>query len=171
MIGRIHGYPGLMLVMSTVVLVTVFAMQWLLGLQPCELCLLERWPWIIAAAMAVAGVASDRDWVRRALPLLVTLVFVLGSGLALYHIAVEKHWIAGPAACTVGPMTATTIDQLRAQLLDRQPVRCDEVSWSLFGVSLAGWNLCASIAMIGISGRAMLDADLRAVVRFARRHP
>ncbi len=70
-----------------------------------------------------------------------------GAGIAFYHIGVEQHWFAGPAACTAGSAAAATIDELRAQLIGKQAVLCDQVQWSLFGVSLAGWNLLASLGL------------------------
>ncbi len=72
------------------------------------------------------------------------------AALAFYHVGVEQHWFAGPSACTAAAGTPTTLEALKAQLLHQQPVRCDEPAWSLFGISLAGWNLLASLAMAGI---------------------
>ena len=67
--------------------------------------------------------------------------------LAFYHVGVEQHWFAGPAACTGAAGGATSIEALKAQLLARQPVSCDAPAWRLFGVSLAGWNLLASVVI------------------------
>ena len=120
------------------------------GLAPCELCLKERGPWAVASVIAlVATMAGNRPampWVA----LLLGLVFAAGSALAFYHVGVEKHWFAGPSACTAPAGTPTTLEALKAQLLHQQPVRCDEPAWTLLGISLAGWNLVASLAMAGI---------------------
>jgi disulfide bond formation protein DsbB len=82
--------------------------------------------------------------------LLLALVFAAGTALAFYHVGVELHWFAGPSACTASAGTPSTLEALKAQLLHQQPVRCDEPAWALFGISLAGWNLLASLAMVGI---------------------
>ncbi len=76
-------------------------------------------------------------------------MFLVGAGIAFYHVGVEQHWFAGPTACTAGGGGATSVDALRAQLLGTKAVMADEVQWSLFGISLAGWNLLASLAMAG----------------------
>ena len=75
------------------------------------------------------------------------MAFLVGAGLALYHVGVAQQLIAGPRACSAAPGEATTIEALRAQLLARPVVRCDEVPWSLFGVSLAGYNASLSLAL------------------------
>jgi len=119
------------------------------GLAPCELCLLQRWPWAAAIAIAVIAIMVGS---RPALPwiaLLLTAVFAIGSALAFYHVGVEKHWFAGPSACTAADTVADTVAALKAQILGQKPVRCDEPAWSLWGISLAGWNLLASLLMTG----------------------
>ena len=54
-----------------------------------------------------------------------------------------------PVACTGAATAADTVEALKAQILRQMPVRCDEPAWSLWGISLAGWNLLASLAMAG----------------------
>ena len=145
-----RSFPIFVLVTSAIVMATVLLSQYWGGLAPCELCLSERWPWDVAIVIAFVATMGGS---RPALPwvaLLLAGVFAMGSLLAFYHVGVEQHWFAGPSACTAGA-TPQTLDALRAQLLHQQPVRCDEPEWTLFGVSLAGWNLLASLIMAAIS--------------------
>jgi disulfide bond formation protein DsbB len=148
---------------------TVLLSQYWGGLAPCELCLTERWPWAVAIVVSfVAAMVAS----RAALPwaaLLLAAVFAVGNGLAFYHVGVEQHWFAGPSACTATGGTPATLEALRVQLLHQQPVRCDEPAWSLFGISLAGWNLLASLAMTGICLRVFLHLRGRGRVGFDRR--
>ncbi len=147
MAASTRSYAGLVCGGSAAVLGAAYASQYWGGLRPCELCLAERWPW--AAAIVVAGLALWLDR-RRLMPLL-ALLFAASAALAFYHVGVEQRWFAGPSACTAPSSGAHSLDELRRQLIGRQPVRCDEVQWTLFGVSLAGWNLAASLAMAGLS--------------------
>jgi len=151
-----RAFPIFVLVVSAAVLGAALLSQYWGGLAPCELCLAERWPWAVAIVIAFVATMVGR---RPALPwvaLLLGLVFAVGSALAFYHVGVERHWFAGPSACTAAPGAATTVAALKAQLLQQQPVRCDEPAWSLWGISLAGWNLVASIAMAGVCLAAFL---------------
>jgi disulfide bond formation protein DsbB len=119
------------------------------GLAPCELCLLQRWPWgvaiVISLAAATIGSRSALPWVA----LVLAAVFAVGGAIAFYHVGVERHWLAGPSACTGAATAADTVEALKARILGQMPVRCDEPAWSLWGISLAGWNLLASLAMAG----------------------
>jgi disulfide bond formation protein DsbB len=118
------------------------------GLAPCELCLYERWPYYAALPLAVALVtpATTRADARLGGALL-HVIFAASAVLAFYHVGVEQHWFAGPTACTGTGGSATTIEELRRMLMTQQTVRCDAPQWSLFGVSLAGYNLLASLAL------------------------
>jgi len=135
--------------------------QYVGGLAPCELCLLERWPYYVAIPLALAVRFGVR---RRALAMagiaLIALIFLASSALAFYHFGVEQHWFAGPTACASPASTARTLEELRQQLLQQQPVRCDVPQWSLMGISLAGWNLVASLGLAGLSLAALRGAAL-----------
>lgn len=143
-----RGFSVFVLIASAGVLGAALLSQYWGGLTPCELCLYERWPW--AAAVVIAFVAtmvasrSAMPWVAG----LLALVFAAGSALAFYHVGVEQHWFAGPAACTAPAGAANTVAALEAQLLHQQPVRCDRPAWTWFGVSLAGWDLVAAFLML-----------------------
>lgn len=139
-----------MLLASVAVLGTALLSQYWGGLRPCELCLYQRWPWAAAIVIALlalfAGGRGALPWLAVAL----MVVFIFGAGLAFYHVGVEQHWFAGPSACTATTGKATTLEELKRQLSATAPVLCDKVQWSLFGVSLAGWNLLASLGMTAI---------------------
>jgi len=147
-----RSFAAVALVASAAVLGGALVSQYWGGLIPCELCLLERWPWRAAIAIALIALLIGR---RPALPwvaLLLAVVYAVGSAFAFYHVGVEQHWFAGPSACTAAPSGAMTLAQMKAQLLATPAVLCDKVQWSLFGVSLAGWNLLASLIMAAICG-------------------
>lgn len=157
-------FAGAVLVASVAVLGAALVSQYWGGLTPCELCLLERWPWWVAIAIAAASWLTGDRLAPQIPAFLLAIVFLVGAGLGFYHVGVEQHWFAGPTACTAGGAAATSVDALRAQLLGKQAVMCDEVQWSLFGVSMAGWNMIASAIMAA----ACVEAARRARrMRFA----
>jgi disulfide bond formation protein DsbB len=139
------------LVASAAVVGAALGSQYLGGLQPCELCLYERWPYYAAIVLAMLGFAVRGGMVARVAMWLIVLVFVASSCLATYHVGVEQHWIAGPTACTGGIGGASSPDELLKMLQARQPVQCDVVQWSFRGISLAGFNLIASVLLFAVS--------------------
>jgi disulfide bond formation protein DsbB len=133
------------LVAAIAVLGTAIASQYWGGLQPCELCLMERWPYYAAILITVLALAIPvAGWPRVAL-LLLALVFVASVALGFYHVGVEQHWFQGPTACTTSHRVPQTLAELKQMLARTQTVMCDQVQWSLGGISLAGWNFIASV--------------------------
>jgi len=116
-------------------------------LPPCTLCLYERWPYKVAIALSLIALMAGERPATRWVVVLCAGLFAAGAVLAFYHVGVEQHWFAGPSACTGTDAAADSVEALKAQIMGKKPVRCDEVPWALFGVSLAGWNLLASAAL------------------------
>jgi disulfide bond formation protein DsbB len=140
-------FAGFVLAVSAAVLGAALYSQYFGGLAPCELCLLQRWPWAVAITISIVALFVGH---RKSLPwlaLVLGLVYLASIALAFYHLGVEQHWFAGPSACTSSAGAPATLDEMRQQIFNAQIVRCDEPQWSLIGVSLAGWNLLASIVM------------------------
>src|SRR5689334_22594459 len=147
MMLTIRVFAGFVLAASAAVLGAALYSQYFGGLAPCELCLLQRWPWAVAITISIVALFVGH---RRSLPwvaLVLALVFLASIAFAFYHLGVEQHWFAGPSACTSGTAAPATLEEMRQRILNAQIVRCDEPQWSLIGVSLAGWNLLASIVM------------------------
>jgi len=143
----VRTVPVLVLAASAAILAAAFAFQYLGGLAPCVLCLWQRFPHgIVIALAAVAFALNSHRW-TAALMALCGIVLVAGAGIAFYHVGVEQHWWQGTAACGSALTPAATIDELRERLLAQPVVRCDEISWSLFGVSMAGYNFMLSAAL------------------------
>src|SRR5271154_5800061 len=112
MILSTRVFAGLVLVASAAVLGSALLSQYWGGLAPCELCLLQRWPWGIAIAVSVIAWLADS---RPALPwvsALLALVFATGAVFAFYHVGVEQKWFAGPSACTAHNGGAMTLEEM-----------------------------------------------------------
>ncbi len=147
MIDRPLTIPLILLLASVATLGGAYAFQYIGGLQPCTLCLYQRWPWWIAGGFAIAALLMIRDRrATRALAGFGALAVLAGMGIAIYHAGVEQHWWAGPSACSGTAAAPQTLDALRAQILAAPVVRCDDIPWSLFGISMAGYNALISLA-------------------------
>ncbi len=141
--------PALIALASIAVLGTALASQYLGGLAPCKLCIYQRWPYVftIVAGLAAWAIPGARRW----LVVSCAIAFAIGGAIAVYHAGIEYGWFAGPTSCSgVGP-TPTTIEELRRQLLAQPVVRCDEPAWTMFGVSMAGYNVVASAVLAAAS--------------------
>lgn len=147
-----HRAVVLGLAASVAIIAAVFYVQYVMGLAPCELCLWQRKPHY--AAIAVAGltlVALAAGRIRTlAVPLVLMALLYLGAaGLGLLHVGVEQHWWPSPVGCSAGG-DSTDPAAILNELLRAPIVACDAVAWSLFGISMAGYNVLVSLMLAGL---------------------
>ena len=122
--------------------------QHLGGLHPCEICYWQRWPHEVAIALALLAFAlADRPVVRW-LVVAAGLAIVVSGAIGLFHAGVEYHWWQGLTRCTATAVGGSHADILR-EIMAAPLIRCDEPQWTLFGVSLAGWNALLSLGFGG----------------------
>ena len=125
--------------------------QYGFGLYPCEMCWWQRYAHF--AALALAVLAFLRPGGR--LPVALAAVAIAVSGLiGGFHAGVEYGWWEGLTACA-NAASAGNGDPLAA-ILDTPLISCNEVQWSLLGISLAGWN-----CLISCAGAAVIFLQLR----------
>jgi disulfide bond formation protein DsbB len=137
---------------SAALLAGAWAFQLWGGLFPCELCLAQRWPWYVALGISVVVLVIRRPAIGSQLPLVIGAIMIVSAGLAFYHVGVENHFLPGPSACTATQSgRGLTTEELMRQIMAAPVVRCDTIQWSLFGISLAGWNVLASLGVLGLS--------------------
>ncbi len=141
--------PALIVAVSLGALAAALASQYWGGLQPCVLCYYQRYAYLGAAAFGVLGlIAGPRTSARRAALALAGLAYLTGAGIAVFHVGVEQLWWRGTSECHAPVFDPNaSIADLRKQLLGTKFVPCDEVPWSLFGVSMAGYNVLASLGL------------------------
>src|SRR5678815_859839 len=122
--------------------------QYVMGLAPCEMCHWQRWPHIAAVVAGLLAVASFA-WPRLALVFALTAItaLLITSAIGVFHVGVEYHWWEGPQACSGNIPRGLSPEQLKKYLFGAKMVRCDETAWSMWGISMAGWNAILSGAL------------------------
>ena len=115
--------------------------QYLGGLVPCEMCVWQRWPHYAAIGLAALAFVLP----QRALVWLAALAILISGGIGIFHAGVEYHWWEGLTQCSQVPGSSGS-GNILADIMKTPLVRCDQAQWSLFGISLAGYNGIISIA-------------------------
>ena len=129
---------------SGLLLIGAFWFQYGEGLAPCKMCIWQRYP---------HGVAAALGFIALVLPS--SLVFLMGlisatttSAIGAFHVGVEKRWWDGPSSCSSSDISGLSTEQLFDQIMSAPMVRCDEVAWEFLGISMAGWNALASAVLV-----------------------
>lgn len=120
-----------------------YASQYLGGLYPCEMCWWQRWPHFAALPLALGAFILPGDAKRRLFTALAALAILISGLIGSYHAGVEYGWWEGITTCSSTVTPGTGKDVLDA-ILNAPLIRCDIAPWTLFGISLAGFNFLIS---------------------------
>jgi disulfide bond formation protein DsbB len=151
------GYSALLAVGMAITIGTALGFQYIGGYVPCALCLEQRLPYyygipvaLLAAVSALAGLPS---WITRSLLAIAGIMMLVGGGIGVYHAGVEWHFWEGPTTCASGGSSAATpkAGDLLGQLNTLKGPSCTEAALRVLGVSMAGWNVIASIVLAAIA--------------------
>ena len=137
---------ALALLLPLALLGGALAFQYLGGLYPCEMCWWQRYPHIAAIISAALAFIAPGMPAKRALVLLAALAVIVSGAIGVFHAGVEYHWWEGITACssTMSGHGGSVEDMLK-RIMSAPIVRCDVAQWTLFGISLAGFNALFSL--------------------------
>jgi disulfide bond formation protein DsbB len=121
--------------------------QYGFSMHPCELCIWQRWPFGIIIVLGIIGFAFS----RTAQPIvgLIGLTYLSNAALAMFHSGVERKWWEGLKGCAT-PDLSGSLEDLMKRIQAAPVTRCDDIGPSLFGLSMANYNvaLCLGLAII-----------------------
>jgi disulfide bond formation protein DsbB len=118
-----------------------YGSQYLGGLYPCEMCWWQRYPHMAAVPIALLAFVIDNKGVQRVLVALAAFAILTSGLIGGYHAGVEYGWWQGLTTCT-SPIVAG--GDILKSIMEAPLVRCDVAQWTLFGISLAGYNFLLS---------------------------
>jgi len=131
---------------SLALMLGALGFQHLGGMAPCKLCIWQRWPHVIAIGFGVlALIALPRLMAAGGVAAALTTAAIGG-----YHTGVERGWWQGPTSCSSSGASGISADDLFDQIMSAPLVRCDEVPWAMFGLSMASWNMLASLGLAAV---------------------
>jgi disulfide bond formation protein DsbB len=134
--------------------------QYGLGINPCPLCLEQRYAYYFAVPLAAMVALGEHAGASRKVLLGALIAIAAGmlwnAGLGVYHSGVEWQWWPGPQECSGALGGLGAAGSLADALKSMRVVRCDEAAWRFLGLSLAGYNALISLALAVIAAWAVV---------------
>lgn len=148
------GRAGLIALLgSGGLLLGALGFQYIADLPPCPLCIEQRIPHLAAILFGLYAFAGDRHGTDMnftlGMSLLAALALAVTGAMGVHHAGIEYDWWQGPTSCTQAS-AATTLEELIAEIEAQSVVMCDEAPWTLFNISLAGYNALASFGLAAL---------------------
>ena len=131
---------------SSLMLISAFYLEYFQNALPCDLCITQRWfhALIISYSLTIILILKKKIVSNKLVLLGLSITWVASSIAGLYHFGIEMNFWKGPDECS------SNIDfskDLLTYLLNKSPIKCDEVMFKILGFSLAGWNALISFIM------------------------
>lgn len=142
---------------------TALAFEHIGGYLPCKLCLEQRTPYYLGVPVMLLAAFAARHGsmqpVTKGLLAIGGLLMAYGLALAVFHAGVEWAWWQGPTDCVAAATSITTdANDLLGDINAIKPPSCDKAALRILGLSFAGWNIPASLALMLVSFRAAWKA-------------
>ena len=136
-------FLNLVLFVSFVALLSAFFIEYVLGHQPCNLCILERIPYVIAIVIILLNYKFSQF--EKIFLVLLIIVFLTATILSVYHFGIEQGFIEESLVCDLKNGSEATSKEEILKQLQEQKVSCKDVTFKIFGLSLTTYNIVISI--------------------------
>ena len=136
---------NLILVFSIFVLVAAYFVQYILGHKPCNLCLIERLPYIFSIIIISLGLILKKF--EKAIIISLIIIFIAATILSFYHFGIEQGFFEESLVCKLDNNITNLSKEDLIKELQKQSVSCKEVSFRIFGLSLATINTIISLIL------------------------
>ena len=142
-------YLKIILLFSFIALISAFFIEYILGHQPCNLCLIERIPYI--SALVLISLIFILNKFQKVIAGILLLLFIFGAVVSFYHVGIEQGFFSESLVCNLGASSENlSSKELLKQLESKTAVSCKDVTFRFFGLSLATINTIISILLSGI---------------------
>ena len=144
---------------SSFMLISAIYLEYFHGALPCDLCITQRWfhGAIIAYSFIIILIIKKTLFSKNLLILGGAILWLSSSLAGLYHFGIEMNFWTGPDGCS---SNINFSKDTLANLLNKSPIKCDEVMFEIFGFSLAGWNALLSFFTFLIISILLLNKSL-----------
>ena len=134
---------NLILFVSFVALISALFIEYVLGHQPCNLCILERIPYVVAIVIILLNYKFSQF--EKLFLVLLIIVFLTATILSVYHFGIEEGFIEESLVCDLKSGSEVTSKEEILKQLQEQKVNCKDVTFKIFGLSLTTYNILISI--------------------------
>ena len=147
----------LIFLISIIALISAFFIEFILGHQPCNLCILERIPYFLAIIVILLNykfIEFEKFFI-----LFLTIIFLFGTVLSLYHLGIEQGLIQESLVCDLKSGSNLLSKEEILKQLQEKSVSCKDVTFKMFGLSLTSYNILISILITFSAGKIYFNYD------------
>ena len=147
----------LVLVFSIFAILAAYFIQYVLGHKPCNLCLIERLPYFFSIIIILICLLTQKF--EKITLIILSLIFFVAALLSFYHFGIEQGFIKESLVCDLNSPNNELSKEALLNQLKKMPVSCKDVTFKIFGLSLATFNIFISIILSAITLKTFLNYE------------
>ena len=147
----------LIFLISIIALVSAFFIEYVLGHQPCNLCILERIPYLLAIIIILLNFKFSHY--EKFFILLLSIIFLAGAIISLYHLGIEQGFIKESLVCDLKSGSNLLSKEEILKQLQEKNVSCKDVTFKIFGLSLTSYNILISLLITVSTGKIYFNYE------------
>ncbi len=136
----------LIFIISFVAIISAYFIEYALGHQPCNLCLIERIPYGLSLFLIIINFILKKN--DKFIIILLTLIFIFSFLISIYHFGIEQGFFQESTVCGLSNTTNIISKDELLKILNEKPVSCRDVTFRIFGLSLTTINIGISLLII-----------------------
>ena len=143
---KVEFFLKIILIICLVAITSAYYIEYILGHQPCNLCLIERIPYAIGIFLILSIYILKKN--EKFLVLLLILTFIFSLIISIYHFGIEQNFFQESAICDTKDLNKTITKEDLLKQLSEKTVSCRDVTFRIFGLSLTSINIVINIILI-----------------------
>ena len=145
---KVDFYLRLILIISLVAIISAYFIEYVLGHQPCNLCLIERIPYGLSIILISLNYFFKKN--KKFIILLLIFIFFFSFAISVYHLGIEQGIFEESAICSLKNTTGIISKEEILKQLQEKTVSCKDVTFRIFGLSLTSINILLSLILISL---------------------
>ena len=145
---KVNSTLNLVLTFSLIAIISAYFIEYVLGYQPCNLCLIERIPYVLSIILIVFNYIFNKD--EKFIILLLILIFVFSFLISVYHFGIEQGFFEESSVCGLKNGANIISKEELLNLLSQKTISCKDVTFRIFGLSLTSINIIISLIITSL---------------------
>ena len=143
---KAEQYLKIILLFSFIAITSAYFIEYVLGYQPCNLCLIDRIPYGLSIVLIITILVLKKN--QKFLILLLILTFIFSLAISFYHYGIEQGFFQESSVCGVRIFNENITKEDLLRQLNEKTISCKDVTFRIFGLSLTSINIVISLIFI-----------------------
>ena len=154
---KVEFYLKLIFITSLISIISAYFIEFILGHQPCNLCIIERIPYGLSVFLIIINYIFKKN--EKFIIILLILIFIFSFAISTYHFGIEQGFFEESAVCGLNNASNVISKEELLKLLNEKTVSCKDVTFRIFGLSLTSFNIFISLIIIALLTKIFLSYE------------